>query len=142
MPASVAVTHQDASKNWYPVVLPQVTATDGEDYQIDANALKGGVDTYIVGAMGDMLEDVNRASYRVEDGNTGTGATPIVDILGAADGTTFFASPWGKGGNVTDFCYKAGSRTTTVATATGTANGCDAGGGGTAGQCTSGSVVV
>merc|ERR1719409_76495 len=92
--------------------------------------------------MGDMLEDVSRASYRVEDGNTGSGATPIVDILGAADGTTFFASPWGKGGNVTDFCYKAGSRTTTVATATGTANGCDAGGGGTAGQCTSGSVVV
>jgi hypothetical protein len=97
---SMLVAQATTATLWYPITFPQVMSTDGKDYQIDANALKGGVDTYIAGALGDMLEDVNRASYRVEDGNTGTGATPIVDIMGAADGTTFFASPWGKGGNV------------------------------------------
>merc|ERR1719478_1146432 len=41
---------------------------------------------------------------------------PSVDISGASSGTKFFASPWGAGGNVTDFCYAASKRETTIAT--------------------------
>merc|ERR1719478_727635 len=43
---------------------------------------------------------------------------PSVDISGASSGTKFFASPWGAGGNVTDFCYAASSRSTTIPTDT------------------------
>merc|ERR1719163_2406508 len=87
------------------VVSMNIPSTDGEDYQIDANRLKAG-SAYLVGALGDMLEDVNRDSTM----------DPNVDVVGRL-ATSFFASPWGKGGNVTEFCYAASSRSTTTTTA-------------------------
>merc|ERR1719163_583861 len=83
-------------------------STDGEDYQIDSGRLKASSKVYVAGALGDMLEDVNRA-------DTAANPSPVVGKDGGK-GTTFFASPWGQGGNVTEFCYAAGGRSTTVTT--------------------------
>ena len=86
---------------------PGISPTsDGEDYQIDANRLKAGI-AYISSAIGDMLGDVIR--NRGQSHQQG----PIVDLLGSR-AASFFASPWGQGGNVTDFCYAASSRSTTL----------------------------
>merc|ERR1719478_805057 len=107
--------------------------TDGEDYQIDSNRLKAGT-AYMAGALGDMLEDVSRVTNDAAAPATDvhaagsppgaggdTNSNPLAGLLGGG-ATSYFASPWGKGGNVTDFCYAAGSRSTTVKTDPGTTN--------------------
>merc|ERR1719352_1248737 len=103
--------------------------SNGEDLQIDSNLLKAGT-AYMAGALGDMLEDVSRVtndaaapatdvhaagSPAVGTDGTDTNSNPLAGLLGGG-ATSYFASPWGKGGNVTDFCYAAGSRSTTVTT--------------------------
>merc|ERR1719352_657668 len=108
--------------------------SNGEDLQIDSNLLKAGT-AYMAGALGDMLEDVSRVtndaaapatdvhaagSPAVGTDGTDTNSNPLAGLLGGG-ATSYFASPWGKGGNVTDFCYAAGSRSTTVTTDPGTA---------------------
>merc|ERR1719199_818601 len=108
--------------------------SNGEDLQIDSNLLKAGT-AYMAGALGDMLEDVSRVtnnaaapatdvhaagSPAVGSDGTDTNSNPLAGLLGGG-ATSYFASPWGKGGNVTDFCYAAGSRSTTVTTDPGTA---------------------
>merc|ERR1719238_2011666 len=226
--SSTGKAHAIGAKGFLPVVMPdentlfrQATpaaassdsfSTAGEDYQIDSNRLKAG-SAYLVGSLGDMLEDVNRqnmgstacatdgatlknaagaavavnglvasavtptvvldnagtANVDVGDflkigneyvqvsaknadgktltivrniapgpvpcqgtvltstsGNLADGAAikkvivpsraPTVGLLGGT-GTSFFASPWDKGGNVTDFCYEASTRFTTISTA-------------------------
>merc|ERR1719504_107762 len=50
-------THAKDTVGFLEVTWPG--ATDGVDYQIDANRLKAGT-AYFAGALGDMLEDVNR----------------------------------------------------------------------------------
>merc|ERR1719352_373918 len=106
--------------------------SNGEDLQIDSNLLKAGT-AYMAGALGDMLEDVSRvtndAAAPAKDvhaagsppaAGADTNSNPLAGLLGGG-ATSYFASPWGKGGNVTDFCYAAGSRSTTVKTKPGTA---------------------
>merc|ERR1719478_1934744 len=106
--------------------------SDGEDLQIDSNLLKAGT-AYLAGALGDMLEDVSRVTNDAAAPATDvhaagsppgaggdTNSNPLAGLLGGG-ATSYFASPWGKGGNVTDFCYAAGSRSTTVKTDPGTA---------------------
>merc|ERR1719478_969772 len=104
--------------------------SNGEDLQIDSNLLKAGT-AYMAGALGDMLEDVSRVTndaaapatdvHAAGSPTADTNSNPLAGLLGGG-ATSYFASPWGKGGNVTDFCYAAGSRSTTVTTDPGTAN--------------------
>jgi len=92
--------------------------TFGEDFQIDANVVKAGT-VYVAGALGDVLEDVNRDNELLAD--EVYNSNPIVNIEGSPGPTKFFASPWGAGGNVTEFCYETrtgtAAKTTTIATA-------------------------
>merc|ERR1719352_1959169 len=131
---SVAQTFGDNLGGFRPVVFSATNNpnTDGEDYQIDSNRLKAGT-AYMAGALGDMLEDVSRVTNDAAAPATDvhaagsppgaggdTNSNPLAGLLGGG-ATSYFASPWGKGGNVTDFCYAAGSRSTTVKTKPGTA---------------------
>jgi len=65
--------------------------TVGESYAIDNNALEAG-QVYLVGALGDMLEDVERDRVEI--------LTHAMDKAGGP-GRTLFATPWGRGSNVT-----------------------------------------
>merc|ERR1719163_949289 len=128
---SVAQTFGDDLGGFRPVVFSATNNpnTDGEDYQIDSNRLKAGT-AYMAGALGDMLEDVSRVTndaanpatdvHEAGSPTADTNSNPLAGLLGGG-ATTYFASPWGKGGNVTDFCYAAGSRSTTVKTDPGSA---------------------
>ena len=74
----------------------------------------------MAGALGDVLEDVNRDN-EIAAATPVYNSNPTVNIEGAPGPSKFFASPWGAGGNVTEFCYETrtgtAAKTTTIATA-------------------------